>query len=170
MTKAVPGYEGRYSVDEDGNVYNVRRKRKIAQTVMESGYVYVHLFDGRRRNGKCHRLNRIVAEAFIPNPNGYMQVNHINGNKKDNSVKNLEWCNSYQNIEHSIRIGLRKCNGEDNPSAKLTWDQIEAIRKEYVYGSKTHGGNALSKKYGVTGVMICKIVRNECWQSERPSS
>jgi hypothetical protein len=163
MTKDVVGYEGRYTVDECGNVYNVRRGKYKKPTVMASGYVYIHLFDGSGNGGKNVRLHRIVAEAFIPNPNGYDQVNHINGDKKDNSVRNLEWCSYQHNMDHSIKTGLRKCNGEHNPSAKLTWGQVAEIRKEYVYGSKTHGGRSLAKKYGVSEVMICKIARNENW-------
>ena len=163
MTKPIKGYEGKYSVDEEGNVYNIKRKKKLSKITMESGYVYVHLFDGKRKNGRCHRLHRIVAEAFLPNPNGYEQVNHINGNKTDNSASNLEWCSFQQNMDHSIRTGLRKCIGEDNPSAKLTWESVKEIRAEYKRNSISNGAVALSRKYGVTDVMIGKIVRNECW-------
>ena len=126
-------------------------------------YLAVFLYQQSAVTEKFARLHRVVAEAFIPNPHGYDQVNHINGDKSDNRAQNLEWCNAQQNMDHSIRTGLRDIYGDRNPSAKLTWDQVEMIRNEYVKGSKEYSTKALGRKYGVTDVMIGKIIRNECW-------
>lgn len=165
MTKDVTGFEGLYTIDESGNVYSVRNKRPIKPVLFPSGYEYVHLC--KNGNSKIIRLHRLVAEHFIPNPHDYKQVNHINGVKTDNYASNLEWCNSYQNMKHAQETGLFKTAGEDNPSAKLKWKDVHAIRKEYVKGSKEHGTHALAKKYNVTNVMISKIVRGECWKEQR---
>ena len=163
MIKNVIGYEGKYVVDDNGNVFSVRANKYLVPVKMESGYLYAHLCDGK--NGtKLKRIHRIVEEAFIENPCGYAQINHKNGNKQDNRVCNLEWCSDIQNMQHAIDNGLFKIAGEDNPSAKLNWKQVNEIRKEYVYGDKQKGTKALSKKYGVTDVMIGKIVRGECWK------
>lgn len=163
MIKNVVGYEGRYVVDDRGNVFSIRSNKYIAPVPTERGYLYVHLFNGRDK-GKQMRLHRVVAEAFIDNPRGLEQVNHINGDKTDNRVENLEWCTASDNIAHAIKTGLFKTSGEDNTSAKLTWDDVNAIRREYKRGDKDSGACALSKKYGVSDVMIGKIARRECWK------
>ena len=163
MMKDVPEYEGLYTVDEMGHVYSTRANKMLKESVMQNGYKYVHLCDGKNHT-KSVRIHRIVAKAFLNNENQYAQVNHINGDKKDNRVANLEWCSREQNIKHAMKTGLFNTNGENNPSAKLTKQQVDEIRKEYIYGSKHHGTTALAAKYGVTNVMIGKIVRHECWR------
>lgn len=68
-----------------------------------------------------------------------------------------------------MKTGLFNTSGENNPSAKLTKQQVDEIRKEYIYGSKHHGTTALAAKYGVTNVMIGKIVRHERWKDAEHS-
>ena len=74
---------------------------KVSHT--NSGYQQVNAGDGHRPSQLVHRM---VAETWIPNPNNYTQVNHINGDKDDNSVENLEWVTQSQNIRHAYRTGL----------------------------------------------------------------
>lgn len=161
MKKEIKGYEGLYEIDDLGNVTSVKRNATKKATVFPSGYAYVRLH--KNGEGKSFRVHRLVAEAFLPNPNGYEQVNHINGVKTDNYLGNLEWCNSFQNMRHAKNIGLFNVSGESNPSAKLTKSDVVNIRNEYVPNSKQYGTVALAKKYGVSNVMIGKIVRRENW-------
>lgn len=165
MLKDVVGFEGRYTVDEDGNVYSLKRNKTITPVVMQNGYWYVHLFC--KGKARCIRLHRLVAEAFLDNPNGYSQVNHINGDKSDNRVVNLEWCSQSQNMRHAMRTGLWNPIGENNASAKLKSADITAIRAQYVKGDARFGAKGLAKVYGVTDVMIGKIVRGENWKAIR---
>ena len=160
--KDVCGYEGLYKVDENGNVFSVRNNKLLKRMMFPSGYEYVHLCNGKGKT-KLFRVHRLVAEAFIPNPNDLPQVNHKDGNKLNNSVENLEWCTNLENMRHSVETGLRNIKGENNPSAKLTVKDVINIRKEYIPKSKEFGTVALARKYGVTNVMIGKIIRNECW-------
>ena len=108
--KDVVGYEGLYKVSDKGNVYSVERKdsmgRKWGGHILRpgytrGGYLKVDLFrNGIRKASKVHRL---VTEAFIPNPNDYPQVNHIDEDKVNNNVENLEWCTSKYNNIHGTR-------------------------------------------------------------------
>lgn len=106
---AVNGFVGLYEVDRDGNVYSVlqtrsRRKCVIKQYSNERGYMKVNLYDS---DGKCKKkyVHRLVAEAFIDNPENKPNVNHIDANVKNNSVNNLEWCTQSENILHAVKLG-----------------------------------------------------------------
>ena len=160
--KDVCGYEGLYKVDENGNVFSVRNNKLLKRMMFPSGYEYVHLCNGKGKT-KLFRVHRLVAETFIPNPNNLPEVNHKDGDKLNNNVKNLEWCTNLENMRHSVETGLRNVKGENNPSAKLTVKDVINIRKEYIPKSKEFGTVALARKYGVTNVMIGKIIRNDCW-------
>lgn len=163
MTKDVVGFEGLYTVSDDGRVYSLRAGKYLKPVVMESKYLYVHLCNGKKT--KSRRLHRVVAEAFIPNPNNLPQVNHIDGNKNNCSVRNLEWCSQEKNMKHAIEAGLFNPKGENNPSAKLTESDVRNIREEYSKGDKSCSFKALSKKYGVTDVAIRYIVTRKTWRN-----
>ncbi len=113
---AIKGYEGLYEIDEYGNVFSIlqsssRRKRQLSDYSNNLGYRKVNLYD---MNGKCSKryVHRLVAEAFIPNPNNKPNVNHIDGNKQNNNVENLEWCTQSENIKHTYDVGGRLSNRE----------------------------------------------------------
>lgn len=99
----IKGYEGRYQVTSWGRVYSVDKRRFIRQEETEKSYLRVDLIDenGKRKHHKVHRL---VAKAFIPNPQNKKQVNHKDGNKQNNSVTNLEWVTDRENKEHQKRL------------------------------------------------------------------
>ena len=160
--KDVCGYEGLYKVDENATVFSLRNNKLLKRMMFPSGYEYVHLCNGKGKT-KLFRVHRLVAETFIPNPNNLPEVNHKDGDKLNNNVKNLEWCTNLENMRHSVETGLRNIKGENNPSAKLKVKDVINIRKEYIPKSKEFGTVALARKYGVTNVMIGKIIRNECW-------
>lgn len=113
--RAIPGYQGLYGVTQDGRVWSYARGEWKKPWVTRQGYLRVNLY--------CHRVtdsqqaHRLVALAWLPNPDGLPMINHKDGDKQHNHVSNLEWCTSSHNNRHAIRTGLnprtdmRRVNG-----------------------------------------------------------
>lgn len=104
--KDIKGYEGMYKVSNFGKVMNVKTQRIISDYSMK-GYRMVQLWKNNIRKGIC--VHRLVAEAFIDNPYNLPQVNHIDENKSNNNVTNLEWCSISYNQNHGT-INERRRN------------------------------------------------------------
>ena len=110
--------------------------------------------------------HRIVAESFIPNFDGKPQVNHIDGNKLNNRVDNLEWCTASENIKHAFDTGLKFSKGirlckEKNPNSKYTEQEINEIRKKRNQGYKLKD---LAKEYNTYESYICRICNHQFWK------
>lgn len=93
--KPVVGYEGRYSVSDTGRIYSHISQRELTPSLGNNGYYGVEITDGEK--GKRKSIHRLVAEAFIPNPNNFPFVNHKDEVKTNNLVENLEWCTAKYN-------------------------------------------------------------------------
>jgi len=146
--KPVKGYEGLYEVSDAGDVFSVRTGRMMKSSMTSHGYMRVVIqVDGKQSMKHCHRL---VAEAFIPNPDNLPQVNHIDGNRLNNHVSNLEWCTPSENLKHAYRTGLKK--------RKLTDEDITFIRIHYIPRHPDFGTRGLGRRFGVTQVAISHVI------------
>ncbi len=149
-----------YFVNELGQVKSGPKKTRKGFRLLKpmnenTNYTTVDLC----KDGKIVRklIHRIVAEAFLPNPENKPQVNHINGIKSDNRLENLEWVTRSENQLHSIRIGLRHTRGEKNSQCKLTSEQVIEIRN-----SKERNKD-IAEKYNISYSTVCDIQRKRSW-------
>lgn len=99
--KDIKGYEGLYKVSNLGRVKNIKFNRFIKPFSAGIGYLQVDLSRGNNRRKVL--VHRLVAEAFIPNPENKLEVNHIDEDKTNNKVDNLEWCTRTENVNHGTR-------------------------------------------------------------------
>lgn len=107
--KPVVGFEGVYCVSNLGNIKGVVRSGSTGELlhpqINNNGYMMVHLYDHPKH--KVTTVHRVVAMAFIPNPENKRTVNHIDGNKKNNRADNLEWATHRENHRHAYKAGLK---------------------------------------------------------------
>ena len=132
--KDVIRYEGSYQVSNFGRVKSLgagetwnSSSRILKNAIRQSGYSQIDLCnDGRK---KSYKISRLVAQAFISNPENKPQVNHINGIKNDDRMENLEWVNGKENMQHAWSTGLKKpLKGNQCSWSKLTEKQVRVIK------------------------------------------
>lgn len=168
-----------YQVSDTGLVRNILTGRLLKHIAQANGYRHVTLCNkGVMRQVSVHRL---VAEYFIgPCPDG-LQVNHIDGIKSNNISGNLEYVDFSGNMQHAARLkltalgdknGMRKYPGrfagEKSSSAKLTWDQVDCIRREYVPG---YGNRAIIRRqYGISKATLARILNGKIWNQKYRST
>lgn len=153
-----------YEISNLGNLRNSKTGH-LLKTHLTNGYLSVVVSLGSRKKFICIKIHRAVAETFLPNPNNLPQVNHIDGDKTNNCVDNLEWCNNQYNTQHAWNNGL--CTpkfGENNTNAKLTREDVDFIRAHYKPYDKEFGIRALSRKYKVHHETIRHALYGENWK------
>jgi hypothetical protein len=110
-----------YLVDEKGNVFSLFTGKYLKSSESKTGYLVVNIRTNNKRS-PCY-IHRLVAQAFIDNPENKPEVNHKDGNKHNNHVDNLEWVTNQENITHSVGTGLLPRHGK-HPNSKLTDLQV----------------------------------------------
>lgn len=135
-----------YMISDHGRILSFKGKSKliISSTITSKGYEYVAI----RQKGIYvgYSVHRLVATAFIPNPKRLPQVNHLDGNKLNNHVANLEWCDAYDNIMHAIRTGLRPSSPALSPVPCATTDKAGNILQAYPSMNALVKGEQMSPK------------------------
>lgn len=156
-------YELRYDyyVTEDGHIWSARSNKFLKEHDDKNGYKKVRLCCTDLEPGKTHTfsVHRLVLENFNPVPNmSSLQVNHIDGNKANNNLSNLEWVTCEENIHHAIKNGLRaKVNG----AAKITPSQAKEI---FLRSNKGERNIDLAKEYNLHPDIIGKIKNGKMWK------
>lgn len=163
MKSVIKNYYGLdYEIFENGEIFGLKRG-KISQRKNKDGYMEVTLGTSENRHSRV-KVHRVIADAFIPNPNNLPEVNHKDYDRSNNRSENLEWCSHLDNIKYSSTKGRFKNtkSGENNGRSKLTTSIVSKIREEYNNNTKI---SVLSKKYGIPYSTIFNIVHNKTWKN-----
>jgi len=155
--KQITGFE-QFEVSNYGEIRNIKTYKIRKPFIDKPKYTVITLYEVGGIN-KSKRVHRLVAEAFVPNPENKDQVNHIDGNRLNNRADNLEWVTRAENVSHAVKNNLY-AQGEDTNKAKLTEDDVNTIRAI----GKVFTQKELAKDYGVTPKTIGRIIRGESWK------
>lgn len=158
--KDVIGYEGKYKVSNLGNIKSLIKNIPRKPFVKANGYLSLNML------GKKMYVHRAVALAFIPNPQNKPEVNHIDSDKQNNIVENLEWNTSSENHKHAAsQKGYPK--GENYPNSKLTNVQAAEIRERYIK-QQYDTYDKLAEEYGVSRTTIIHILQGKKYKEKVP--
>lgn len=163
MTYAIKKIEGfdLHEVDTDGRVFSSVRGRRIQLKPRNNGSNYLRVTlikDGAEKQCLVHRL---VASHFLPNPGSLATVNHIDGDKSNNAVDNLEWMSLRDNIDHAYRTGL----AHGRPRSVVSDKTIRRLRHDFIHGMTR---NKISVKYGLSLRIIERYVNARLFYVDSP--
>ena len=165
MEKDIIGYEGFYTVNDRGEVFSLPRfgtgaeRRKLKWAYRPNGYWFVTL--SVKNKPKRISVHRLVAEHFLEKPkNNGLQVDHIDGDKSNNSANNLRWVTASENQQYSIMNGTSPV-GEKSYKAKLTNKQVLDIKQKILNNGSVTG---IAKEYKVSKHTISFIKRGRSWK------
>lgn len=142
--KEIQGFEGLYEISNLGNIKNVIKNKLLKFGKHNQGYLQVSLSKNNKKT--TFKIHRLIAIYFIDNPNNYKIINHVDGNKLNNSIENLEWCTSKHNNEHAYKLGLRFMTSKNlnilnkkviNIETNIVYESAKevAIKHNLVYGT-----------------------------------
>lgn len=161
LTKPIKGWEDKYTISSNGKVYSIRNNRYLTPSQYLDGYQKVTLCDGPIR--RTYRVHRLVAEAFIDNPNNLPQVNHKDFNTLNNCLENLEWCTNYENTHYSIDADRDGFGNQPNNRSSITgrFENCKAYTFTNVYNGKKFtiiGMKNVIKQFGCSLKLFKSIV------------
>lgn len=156
--KDIEGYEGKYQISNLGRIKKINKnslneEHYVKPYINQRGYCTVKLFKTERKEERIHRL---VAQAFIPNPENKAEVNHIDGNKQNNTITNLEWNTHEENVVHAFKTGLNR-----GRKPALSDEQKREVKHLYKPFDKEFNITALSKKFGVSRNVIIRTLNEQ---------
>ena len=158
--KPIKGYENKYQVSNLGRVKSLTKKTPtIKKLHNHKGYIYTSLYlNGKPKNCLVHRL--VLFTFKIPPIIGKdYQVNHIDGDKTNNKLDNLEFSTPLENTRHAIKLKLNKQHSETHSQAKLSNEEVEFIR----LAKKYFNGKELANKFNVSTSTISNILKDKNW-------
>lgn len=145
-----------YSISNLGNIINNKFNKVRKQQTDKDGYKKIMLY--KNNKSKLLSIHRLVAIAFIPNPNNKEQVNHKDNNPSNNNVDNLEWNTPLENTQYCIKQGRKYIvSGDKNGNKKLDWNKVNEIRQSNLTIKE------LTNVYNMSFDAIYRIVANKSW-------
>jgi hypothetical protein len=171
--KDIKGYEGIYQVsdlgrvrsldrtfkDRSGRVQKIKGKIRAQKSTNGRGYIQLSLSDGKNKSRQT--LHRIVATAFIENPSGKPEINHIDGDKSNNMANNLEWCTRSENVRHCFKLGLRSSVGENNGRSNINEDDVREIFRLKKAKTSVY---EIAELMSVKRTLIYDVLSRRCWK------
>lgn len=144
-------YETKYHITRKGEIKSLKSNCILKASNNRKGYFQIYLYSGSRKTRKRFYIHFLVGKTFIPNPENKPQINHLDGDGKNNSVKNLEWCTRQENQLHAYKMGLQKSLNRDtgHGAAKITTKDIAKIRNLYKGKGKGPTQAELGKQFGL---------------------
>lgn len=155
-----------FEISSNGRLRNIKTGHIYKPETLSSGYLSCRVTCGSRDKKVHIIIHKGVAYTFLSNPDNLPCVNHVDGNKTNNHIDNLEWCTYGRNLQHSYDTGLfdkTVISGENNHAAKLTAQDAVYIRDVYIKGSRSCGAHALARQFGVSHQTILSIINKETW-------
>jgi hypothetical protein len=154
-----------FEISVDGEIRNAKTKMIKSLRLGARGYLRVTLYkigdraNDKERRGKTYDIHRLMATNFIDNNENKPVVNHIDGNKLNNKVSNIEWCTVSENTQHAFDNGLGKpSKGESNGMAKISADDVRFIRQS------TLKQKELGNMFGIQQTVVSRIIHRKLWK------
>lgn len=154
-------YFTKYLITDTGQVFSLFKERFITPHKNEFGYLVVNVVDPEDGKSKKRKIHRLVAETYLDNPENKREVNHIDSNKTNNHVSNLEWATSKENKDHAWANKLYSSFGEQHPDSVLTELEVHEICRLMEEGARNID---LCKAYGVHKDTISHIRSGDNWK------
>lgn len=147
-----------FKIDENGNVLNCKTKTIYKKSIRKAnGYLYAYLPLGKRGNTKCIRIHKAVAETFIPNPNNLSCINHIDENKQNCNINNLEWVTHKENVNKHLDIHIN----EHPNKRKLSFKEIK-----FIYDNvDKYSQRKLAKLLNISKTTIQRVLANKTYNN-----
>jgi hypothetical protein len=155
----IPQLADRYAADREGNVYRLyptKPPRKLKPRRCPRGYLHLGLRNTRSAPGTHYRVHRLIAATFIPTDDPSLDINHINGDKADNRVENLEWVTRQQNVQHAIDTELRAAGAYGHAPKPVEGTPV-AGGDPIQFGS----ARAAARFFGINHSRITQVCRGE---------
>ena len=150
-----------FEISKSGVIRNCNTLKIKSQYISSTGYYMISV--SKNNKSKSYRVHRLLAETFIPKNNEFqIFVNHIDGNKLNNCLENLEWCTHLENMQHAFKNGLANNSNEKNGMSKLTSKDVAIIKTMLKNGISQY---KIAKKFNVSRSAILKIKLGKTWSN-----
>jgi hypothetical protein len=148
-----------YNINEKGVIITKKTGHNKSWYIGSTGYYMVSL--SKNRKTVPQRVHRLIAINFIPNPENKPHVNHLDGDKLNNAISNLEWCTHLENMQHAFKTGLANNTGINNGMSKLNPTRVKSIKHSLMKGESQY---KIAKRHGVSRSCILKIHLGKTWK------